>query len=459
MKHKAQGCVIKLQKMDSKRTRKLAELFLTSGLVKHAPPGNPFLLKSGKTSDIYVDLRTLGANPRLHALVGEALLDTLPSVTTAMLKGGIGYVAGLPLGGVPLATLVSHIGEIGMLLIRKQPKKHGTFRIVEADLTEPTSVVLVDDVLTTGSTVRETVERFKKSGVPITVVGVLCVVNRCDGAPTKVPETNIPLYSVLTLSDLRQRRRIPFGRRVSSNATATELFRLMDKKKTNVCWSADVDTPEELLRVFRVVAPHIAMIKVHFDAIVGLTSVDVGMMFRIAYENQVLVMGDRKFADIGATVSRQLQCHSACSEDVSLQMHCCTLHTIAGDAGIKALHNQGIDSVLVAQMSNAGSIFSSDYAEATASLAKSAGVTGMVCQSRNDCDAGDSFVYMTPGVHLERTTDGGDQRYRDCYQAIALQNNDIVIVGRGIHSSPSGLSPLEAVKRYQEAAWSAYSRK
>lgn len=367
-----------------------------------------------------------------------------------------GYVAGLPLGGVPLATLVSHLSEIKLLLIRKKPKDHGTSRIVEADLEQETDVVLVDDVLTTGSTVRDTLELFKKSGAPIKVVGVVCVVNRCEGCLDKVPGTDIPIYSVLSLEDLLNANRRPkFTRRATTNPLTRYLFGLMEGKRTNVCWSADVDSPEKLLEVFRQVAPHLAIIKLHFDAIPGLTRQHVAAIIHIAEQYQVMIMGDRKFADIGSTVKKQLACNLG-----TTAMQCCTVHTVAGPAAINVLDEHNISSVLVAQMSNAGSItddefFKSYYASATKSMASknSTAVLGLVCQSRADCDAGDGFVYMTPGVHQDCSTDGHDQRYRDCNKAIAIQGNDVVIVGRGIHDVSNH---LEAVKRYRKAAWEAH---
>jgi len=162
-------------------------------------------------------------------------------------------------------------------------------------------------------------------------------------------------------------------------------------------------------------------------------------------------------------VRKQLACHPAQNSDIALQMQCCTVHTFSGPNTIHALQSKRIASVLVAEMSNAGSLsdddfFSSYYAQATARLAKiTPGVMGIVCQSRGECDAGDSIIYMTPGVHLDSTTDGGDQRYRDCHKAIAVQQNDMVIVGRGIHASSD--DPLTSVKRYQAAAWAAHTGK
>lgn len=438
-------------------TTSLATKLLAAGLVKHAMPDEPqFKLKSGKTSDIYVDLRSLGHHPQLRREVVHQLVAIIPPHIVAELRANGGYVAGLPLGGIETAALVSDRTMLPFLLIRNEVKAHGTGRLVEAQLTSPTSVLLVDDVMTTGSTVRETIARFKAADIPIQIIGVVCVVNRCvdDTANQVVPDTDIPLYALMTLDDLRSiptsTRPTPFVKREQQthNVHASRLFELMVAKQTNVCWSADVASPAELLRVFNIIAPHIAIIKVHFDAIPQLSDDDLQRLQHIATQHNVLVMADRKFADIGATVEKQLAQHPAARG----LMHCSTVHSIAGPGAIRVLADHSISSVLVAQMSNEGSITDDCYARQTAEMATlhAASVMGLVCQSRADCEAGDGFVYMTPGVHLERITDGNDQRYRDCHTAIRVQRNDVVIVGRGISEATY---PVEVAKLYQAAAW------
>lgn len=433
----------------------IAEAFVHLGLVRR-DCARPFVLKNGQTSDIYVDLRTLGAHPALRKQVVAALSNVIPPAIRDKVHH-TGYVAGLPLGGVPLATLVAEYTELRYLMIRAHAKAHGTGRVVEAQLVRPTPVLLVDDVITSGSTVRDTIARFQQHSAPIDIVGMLCVVNRCVDAPAQVPGTSIPLFAVLTLADLQPIPRAPFCRRAQTaiNPIAQMLFRAMERKKTNVCWSADVSSPQELLRLLPAIAPYIALVKVHFDAIPALSERHVTQLFRVARDHDVLVMDDRKFADIKSTVAKQLECYTAHAQ-------CCTVHTIAGPGAIDALQANGTASVLVAEMSNAASEIDEDaelarsYGEKTRRLAEARreNVMGMVCQTRATCDAGDGFVYMTPGVHLDYTTDGADQRYRGCRSAVAEQRNDVVIVGRGIHQTPD---PRAAAQRYRDAAWGAHS--
>lgn len=118
-----------------------------------------------------------------------------------------------------------------------------------------------------------------------------------------------------------------------------------------------------------------------------------------------------------------------------------------------ALHSNNVSSILIAEMSNNGSHINPIVAKNLA-YCNSDKITGFVCQERQCCDAGDGFVYFTPGVSLSQKSDGKDQNYRDCDTAIFKQRNDVVIVGRGISTVP--IENVETVtKNYRDAAWNA----
>jgi hypothetical protein len=120
-----------------------------------------------------------------------------------------------------------------------------------------------------------------------------------------------------------------------------------------------------------------------------------------------------------------------------------------------ALHSNNTSSILIAEMSNSGSLANPLVARNLARCNPDK-VTGFVCQNRNTCDAGDAFVYFTPGVSLSQTSDGKDQNYRDCEKAIFQQRNDIVIVGRGI-STASVENAKNVAHSYRDAAWNAFT--
>ncbi len=138
--------------------------------------GKTVLLKSGSTSDLYIDLRKLTRHPRLlYGLVFE-----MANMTREFwLHAKDVCVAGVPMGAIHLATLFSQITNTPQILIRKEPKTHGTKKIIEMDDSQNlTKVILLEDVITSGSSVLEVIELLKIHHPNLQVIGVVCLVNR-----------------------------------------------------------------------------------------------------------------------------------------------------------------------------------------------------------------------------------------------------------------------------------------
>ncbi len=424
---------------EEKRQHKVARLvdkLWNLGCIRLAKPDEPgWTLKSGEKSRIYVDLRTL---PQHYTILSKITRYLMPFFTNS------DYVGGLPLGGIPFATIFSSVTGIPQILIRKEAKNHGTGKFVEIDYDKwdgPKTITLIDDVLTSGNTIRETIEMFSQQQIPLIVTSVICIVNRSNSKT--VPGTNIPVVSLVTIDQILPMR-MAFSTRsqLCSNPITKKLFHLMHTKKTNLCLSADFSDVFDItnqLDIFEQIAPHIVAVKLHDDIL--SPSLSNGIR-RISSQYNVIILSDDKFADIGSIVSKKLLRHDPADMF--------TIHALSGPGGIKAL---GGRAILVAEMSNDGNLASKQYAKATALMASEENVVGFVCQTRSHCEAGNYFVYMTPGVNESETGDGNDQRYRNCYRAIVEQKNDLVIVGRGIFKAKD---PVAAAIMYRNAAWAAY---
>ncbi len=155
-------------------------------------------LSSGKVSDYYVDAREVVLDPEGAYLTGKLMLDMIDSEAVA--------VAGMTLGADPIVTAISVVGHIEgrdltALIIRKEPKKHGTQKFVEGPLLpEGSKVAVVDDVVTTGSSLLKSIERLRKEGYePIQVVAIL---DREEGGSEKLKAAGYDLKSIFTRADL-----------------------------------------------------------------------------------------------------------------------------------------------------------------------------------------------------------------------------------------------------------------
>jgi len=157
-----------------------------------------FVLASGKTSDFFIDCKQAVLTAAGHALVGELMLDAFRQLPPC------DAVAGVALGGCPLASAVSLTSElrgraVPALYVRKAAKDHGTRRLVEGPLPPDGSAVLVEDVITTGGSSLEAVATLQDAGVK--VVGVVVLVDRLEGGAENLVRAGLQVVSIYTRRD------------------------------------------------------------------------------------------------------------------------------------------------------------------------------------------------------------------------------------------------------------------
>jgi len=119
-----------------------------------------FTLKSGKVSDVYIDIRKIISFP-------EHLLDISMEISNIAMQLPYDRICGIPYGGIPLATGASILKEIPMIQIRKKAKAHGMKNLIEGTWNHGDRVILVDDVLTTGSSLLEYKKKLEYAGLVI----------------------------------------------------------------------------------------------------------------------------------------------------------------------------------------------------------------------------------------------------------------------------------------------------
>lgn len=161
--------------MSARRTR------LLSLLTEHSYAKRKVTLASGRESDFFVDCKQTVLLAEGHALVGEVMLDALSALKTAPQA-----IAGVELGGCPLASAVSLVSfqrgaPLDAIYVRKQAKDHGSARLMEGDtrMAEGTNVAVLEDVVTTGGSTLQAVEKLRERGFAI--AGVVALVDRQEG--------------------------------------------------------------------------------------------------------------------------------------------------------------------------------------------------------------------------------------------------------------------------------------
>lgn len=159
-----------------------------------------FILASGKTSTIYIDARLTTMSPEGLSLIGPIGLATLRQ--TGWLVDAVG---GLTLGADPISYAISYASALSdnplrAFTVRKEAKAHGTGKLVEGPFSPGDRVVIIEDVITTGSSALRAVEAVRQAqGI---VTGVLALVDREEGGREAIEKVGLAVVSLVRASEI-----------------------------------------------------------------------------------------------------------------------------------------------------------------------------------------------------------------------------------------------------------------
>lgn len=383
-----------------------------------------FTLKSGRTSEIYVDMRVLIGYPNMYRYLLEYALEKFPDFFN-----GIDSVTGIHFGGLPFANYISFMRGLPQIYIRDTQKAYGTGKRIEGDLSPCRGLLLVDDVLTTGGSIDGALHVLDDYAVK--PAKILVLVDRSE------PETRVPFeyHTLFTLRDILQ-----FRPEFYENPLANRLLATALQKSSNIIFSADYTRAEQVLAAVDTVGPHVIAVKLHADIIDDFSREFVEKLRALAEKHSLTLIEDRKFADIPEIVAKQ-------ARTIREWAHAATIHLIAGERTIAAVETSVIP---VVEMSCEGNLIDKHYtATALEMLQKHAkSVAGIVCQRgwRHPLE----WLTLSPGIHLECAGDGAGQQWTD-----GSSSGLLWIVGRGISGAEN--SEAAAIK-YKSAGWHHFKK-
>lgn len=151
-----------------------------------------FKLRSGQTSHEYFDKYRFEARPDLLKEIAAQMAPLIPAGTEAL--------AGLEMGGIPIATALSLATGLPCVFVRKEAKEYGTCQFAEGLEVRGRKLCIIEDVITTGGQVVISAGDLRGTGATIT--DVLCVIHR-GGGEENLAKAGLSLKPLMTMADLK----------------------------------------------------------------------------------------------------------------------------------------------------------------------------------------------------------------------------------------------------------------
>jgi orotate phosphoribosyltransferase len=169
-------------------------------LAERSAKHGQFTLASGRQSNFYIDARLTTMSPEGLAIIGPLALSALRET-----GWNVDSVGGLTLGADPISYAISYASAasdhpLRAFTVRKEPKAHGTGKLLEGPFREGDRVAVIEDVITTGGSALRAIEAVRSAKG--SVAGVLALVDRGEGGRQAIEQAGVAVMSLVTADQI-----------------------------------------------------------------------------------------------------------------------------------------------------------------------------------------------------------------------------------------------------------------
>ena len=372
-----------------------------------------FTLKSGIKSNFYCDFRILISYPNILKCIYKLIPITIYQE--------VDLVCGVFFGGMPLANLISFEKNIPQLFIRDQQKTYGKKKLIEGIYHEGQTVLLIEDVVTTGSSMLEKIKVLENCGLK---VKLLTILNRNNDLKIL---NNYILNSILSLDKI-----------INEHSIQNKLYNLAFKKQSNIILSVDLNNSNEIIDLIEETKDNIVGIKIHSDIINNFNNL---LEYLKQIKDDFIIIEDCKVADISFISIQKVKNYINYADYI-------TYHCLLGDdlpiTLKKEFNNLGLLGVV--EMSVKNSLIDINYINKTENQLNL--MDGCIIQ-KNALQLFNSKLPITfsPGISLNNKIDNYNQTYKN---PLNEKVGEFWIVGRSIYLEKN---KKEESKKYKDFGW------
>ena len=178
-----------------------------------------FKLKNGQFSKYYFDMKNLISYPDLLKEIGDKIYEQL---------GEFDIICGIPYGGLPMATYISTQYNKPMIILRDKVKEYGTNKLIEGEYNINSKCVIIDDVITTGYSMEESIKSLKDK---VNIVKVYSILDRQQNY-----NCSLPVNALLYKNDIVKYK-----------------LKKLHETDRKICFAADIQNQTKLIKTLNII--------------------------------------------------------------------------------------------------------------------------------------------------------------------------------------------------------------